>query len=301
MSWTVREGDARELLATVSPGSVQCVVTSPPYYQLRDYRVTGQIGLEATPEDYLRSLVGVFAQARRALADDGTLWLVIGDSYADKNLLMIPARLALALRADGWVLRADIIWAKPNVLPENVSDRPTRAHEHVLLLAKQRSYAYDADAIRERTTDWSRGGPGVGIQRTDHYGPQSGGNGGLAALAQRYRDGSVDPTRNCRDVWEIPPQAYPGAHFATFPTRLVERCLLAGSTPGSLVLDPFCGSGTTGVVCEWLRREFLGFELSPAYAEMARTRISVEGPLRRPAHREAQPDERQLTMFAEQG
>jgi DNA modification methylase len=195
-----------------------------------------------------------------------------------KDLIGIPWMVAFALRADGWYLRLDIIWSKPNPMPESVTDRPTKAHEYVFLLSKGPRYFYDADAIREQGQDWSRGGPGVGIENTaERYGNGNGGNGGLADLAGRYKNGEQVAGRNRRSVWTVATQPYAGAHFATFPPKLIEPCILAGSAPGDVVLDPFAGAGTTGVVASWHGREFIGIELNPEYAAMARERIRIEG------------------------
>jgi DNA modification methylase len=324
--FTLYVGGAREVLATLPAGSVDCCVTSPPYWGLRDYgtgsweggdegcdhqrpstsmnvgfnerwgqgagarkqerksegqwprecpacgarRVDRQLGLESTPEEYVAALVGVFREVRRVLADTGTLWLNLGDSYsatiretgrnddgvvstspdtwtwrmeqrdraarrvgskpglAAKNLVGIPWRVAFALQADGWYLRSDIIWAKPSPMPESVTDRPTKAHEYVFLLAKQPRYWFDQEAVREPGQDWTRGGPGVGIQETHHYGAGNGGNSGLPAIAKRYKDGAAASGRNVRSVWEIATQPYADAHFATFPEELARRCILAG-------------------------------------------------------------------------
>ena len=259
-------GDARKELARFPDGYFQCCVTSPPYWGLRDYGIDGQIGAEVRVDDYIADLVAVFREVRRTLRDDGTLWLNIGDSYTsggrtwrdsdDKNpargmsyraptpdglkpkdLIGVPWRVAMALQADGWYLRADIIWHKPNCQPESVKDRPTRSHEYVFLLSKSEQYHYDYEAIKEPTTQ------GDGI-------------------------------RNRRTVWAINTEAYRGAHFAVFPPELVRLCVLAGSTPASPVLDPFMGSGTTGAVCVELGRRFVGIELKPEYAELARQRLT---------------------------
>jgi DNA modification methylase len=448
MTWQVLEGDCREQLATLEPGSAQTCVTSPPYFGLRDYgtgaweggdegcdhiagmarqdteretpggrggsfrggtvqfrdecgkcgarRVDRQIGLEPTPDEYVAGLAAVFREVRRVLRDDGTVWLNLGDSYSGsgpsgasyqsettkrraegngmdgafrisktladrgltyaekkpvpvpgtkpKDLLGIPWMVAFALRADGWYLRSDIIWSKPNPMPESVTDRPTKAHEYLFLLSKGPRYFYDADAIREDGTNRAPGN--VTHKHTEAYanGDEfSRTEGGLLEIG-------ASASRNRRSVWTVATQPFPGAHFATFPARLIEPCILAGSAPkacgecgapwrrvvegerigelprrpdeahnggtgltphsgyrGNLsvrtvgwesscahdddsgscvVLDPFAGSGTTGVVAGRLGRDFVGIELNPEYAQMARDRITAEG---RPGNRRHEP------------
>jgi DNA modification methylase len=305
MSGRILVGDCRTMLATLDAGSVQTCVTSPPYFGLRDYGHAGQIGLEQTPDAYVAELVAVFREVRRVLKDDGTLWLNLGDSYAgrgrtggmnsltttasavgargwvppapgfkDKDLYGIPWRVAFALQADGWYLRSDIIWHKPNPMPESVTDRPTKAHEYVFLLSKSERYFYDADAIAE---------PAI------HAGAVVMNNGGKSAQMGEYgqtRGGFLRPdgvtvaaTRNVRTVWSITTQPYSGAHFATMPPALAERCVKAGSARGDTVLDPFAGAGTTGLVADRLGRDFLGIEINPAYAQLARDRIASDAPL----------------------
>ena len=285
--------------------SVQCAITSPPYYQQRDYRMDGQLGLEPTSDEYVARLVEVFAEVRRVLRDDGVLWLSLGDSYHEggrrgglkaKDLIGIPWMVAFALRADGWWLRSEIIWAKPNPRPENVSDRCTRAHEQLFMLTKSSTYGYDQEAIREKGVNVRL--PGKGIQRTHHYGVGNAGNGGLGALAARLHEaGTGQMQRNKRTVWEVPVVAYPGAHFATFPPELVEPCVLACSNRGDTVLDPFCGSGTVGVVCDWHGRDFVGIDLNLDYCEMARKRIAAEGRLGRRAYRPESEPADQAALF----
>ena len=266
MSVSILHGDCRDVLATLSDESVNCVVTSPPYFGLRDYGVDGQIGLEATPDAFVAELVAVFREVRRVLRDDGTVWLNLGDSYSsqpswgrdsgtstldgrkqgkeggattdrkqwglpEKNLIGIPWRVALALQADGWFLRSDIIWAKPNPMPESVTDRPTRSHEYIFLLSKSSRYHYDADAIREAAVCEKLPGRNMTDTR-ETYGAQNGGNSGLMALRNRLNDqGESDTTRNARTVWTIPSVAFAGAHFATFPPDLIEPCIKAGCPP----------------------------------------------------------------------
>jgi site-specific DNA-methyltransferase (cytosine-N4-specific) len=258
-------GDSRTRLVDMPDESFQMCVTSPPYWGLRDYGVEGQIGAETSVEAYCADLVAVFREVRRTLRDDGTLWLNIGDSYTsggrtwrdtdDKNaargmeyraptprglkpkdLIGVPWRLAFALQASGWYLRTDIVWHKPNGQPESVKDRPTRSHEYIFLLSKSERYLYDWDAMKEPTAD-SKG------------------------------------ERSRRTVWAINTTPYTGAHFAVFPPELVRLCILGGSTPGSVVLDPFLGSGTTGMVALQHGRGFVGIELKEEYAALARERI----------------------------
>jgi site-specific DNA-methyltransferase (adenine-specific) len=258
------EGDAVTVLSRLPKNSVQCMVTSPPYWGLRDYDINDQIGLEPTLPQFLNRLQTVFCEARRVLADDGVLWLNIGDGYTSgnrgwrapdkknparamtirpdtpeglkpKDLQGIPWRLAFALQDDGWYLRADVIWNKPNAMPESVKDRPTRAHEYIFMLTKSERYYYDHAAVKEP-------------------------NG-----------------RNCRSVWSIHTQAFPGAHFATFPPKLIEPCIRASSRIGDYVLDPFFGSGTTGVVAQQLGRKYVGIELHPEYVALAAARLATHG------------------------
>ena len=364
---TVYHGDARAVMAEMPAESVHCVVTSPPYWGLRDYgtatwiggdegcdhkrigsrgerprsglegglatvnhaqepqfkeacgrcgaiRQDGQLGLEPTPEAYVANMVAVFREVRRVLRPDGTVWLNLGDSYAaqrggttmpaetlaggeggwmpdggrvnrdrhdgytasrnasaiglkHKDLVGIPWRVAFALQADGWYLRPDIIWSKPNPMPESVTDRPTKSHEYLFLLSKSARYYFDSDAVREAGQDWSSGGPGVGIAPTTHYHPNNGGNEGLAGIAARYKTGEQAAGRNIRSVWTIATAPYPGAHFATFPPKLVEPCIKAGCPEGATVLDPFAGSGTTGMVAQSLSRRAVLIDLSMDYLE----------------------------------
>lgn len=354
----ILQGDVLDRLRELPNESVQCVVTSPPYWNLRDYGMPGQIGLEATPDEWLARMVAVFAEVRRVLREDGTLWCNIGDAYAsawscsrrniignespsdddrrinrlagglkEKDLIGLPWMLAFALRADGWYLRSDIVWAKPNPMPESVTDRPTRSHEYLFLLAKSRHYHYDADAIREPirpktfttygTKHHAQGNDALGKVKSDNWGrtvterrPRvkvpAGWETGLGTHGSYHRDGRaigvVDKHRghsrrhdgfnarwdamekdeqqangaNKRDVWTIATQPFSEAHFATFPTALIEPCIAAGARAGDLVLDPFMGSGTVGVVCRRMGRDYLGIELNPAYVAMAGRRIARE-------------------------
>lgn len=265
--------DARAI--PLADGCVQCCVTSPPYWGLRDYGVAGQLGLEATPDAYVAAMVGVFRDVWRSLRADGTLWLNLSDTFKDKQLTGIPWRVAFALQADGWYLRSEIIWSKPNPLPESVTDRPTKSHEQIFLLAKSQRYYFNADAVRETGKDWSRHLPGIGIKETHHYGAGNGGNAGLKHIAGRYRGDDPPTTRNVRSVWHVPTHAYPGAHFATFPEAIPERCILAGTKPGDLVLDPFSGSGTVGRVAIRLARRAVLCEINPAYLTLAHGRTTA--------------------------
>jgi len=293
-------GDCLEVLRGLPRGMAQTCVTSPPYYGLRDYGHAGQIGLEATPDAYVARLVDVFREVRRVLRDDGTLWLNLGDSYAsdskwggatggkhvkalhgeagagrgkrqtgmkDKDLLGIPWMVAFALRADGWYLRSAIVWHKPNPMPESVRDRPTSAYEQVFLLSKRASYYYDAAAIAEQ----SEGRELFGNSRSKGHCEQRQDND--------RRDMTPTETRNARNVWTIATQPYSGAHFATMPPALAERCIKAGSKPGDMVLDPFGGAGTTGLVADRLGRSATLIELNPEYARLARERITADAPL----------------------
>lgn len=268
-------GDVRQVLSELEPESVQCVVTSPPYWGMRNYGTDGQLGLEETPEMFVENMVSVFQEIKRVLRKDGTVWMNLGDTYGkqvgkgfntheedgtgnrvtemqerhgdikvktglpDKSLVGIPWRVALALQADGWVLRSDIIWHKPNPMPESVKDRPTKSHEYIFLLTKSKKYYYDNEAIKE-------------ISKID------------------FR------SKNKRTVWSIPTQAYPEAHFATFPEEIPEICIKAGTKLGDLVLDPFVGSGTTCAIASKLGRKSVGIELNKEYFKLARKRCKVD-------------------------
>ncbi len=236
-------------------------------------RIDSQIGLEPTPGAYVAELVAVFREVRRVLRDDGTVWVVIGDSYAAKSLIGIPWRVAFALQADGWYLRQDIIWSKPNPMPESVTDRCTKAHEHIFLLSKRERYHFDADAIKG--PDGGRPAANVNgfkkFQGAAEYHVQSGGIGS---------DGwEVGTGRNKRSVWTVATQPYSEAHFATFPPALIEPCILAGCPKGGTVLDPFGGAGTTGMVADRLGRNAMLIELNPEYAAMIRARVTKDAGL----------------------
>lgn len=319
-------GDVRDGLRAFAAAGIraQTCVTSPPYWGLRDYGVPGQLGLEPTIGEYVAGMVEVFALVRDVLAEDGTLWLNLGDSYAGpwgaqsrehagkhapnvsalsanqvkaagiresgtgslartpglkaKDLCGIPWRVAFALQADGWYLRSDIIWAKPNPMPESVTDRPTKSHEYLFLLAQSERYYFDAASIRE---DGS-------AESGERYAYAFG--GGMAGRASRetsdngldrrtvpigYRE--YDGKRNKRSVWTVPTSRYADAHFATFPPALIEPCILAGSRPGDIVLDPFLGSGTTAQVAQDMGRRWIGCELNPEYINLQRKRTAQTG------------------------
>lgn len=303
----LHHGDALDVLRTLPDGSVDCVVTSPPYFALRDYGQPGQYGLEATPEAYVERLRQVFVEVRRVLATDGTLWLNLGDGYAgtsetgrndaqeigrdnlpqygslvqaerrerrlridygvpSKSLLGIPWRVAFALQADGWVLRSDIIWAKTNCMPESVTDRPAKTHEHVFLFAPGPRYHFDLDAIRQPRADSTIASA---ARSTRPYQAP-----GQKVHSKRTRM-SESVGANPGDVWLLPTQPFPAAHFACMPPALAERCVLAGCPEGGTVLDPFCGSGTTGMVALRHGRRFVGIDINASYLDLAlRTRLA---------------------------
>jgi DNA modification methylase len=266
--WRVTVGDCRTSIGGLSERSVQTCITSPPYFGLRDYGVSGQLGRESTPDEYVAKLVDVFREVRRVLRDDGTCWLNLGDSFGPgKQLLGVPWRVAFALQADGWILRSDIIWGKTNPMPESVRDRPTRAHEYIFLLVKGPRYFYDAGSIREDGAMRLDFGEMTSPARVTQGAPWSGGHKAEAN------------GRNKWDVWTVSTKPYAGAHFAVFPPDLIEPCVLAGSRPGDVVLDPFAGTGTTGMVALRHGRSFIGLELNPAYVELARDRIVGDAPL----------------------
>ncbi len=298
----ILQGDCLARMAELADGSVQTCVTSPPYFGLRDYGVEGQIGLESSPDSYVARLVDVFREVRRVLADDGTLWLNIGDSYArtggtdrkvsetaqvgstrntleqmsdrtsnaaaiglkSKDLIGIPWMLAFALRADGWYLRQDIIWHKPNPMPESVRDRCTKAHEYVFLLSKSERYFYDAEAVKE-DAKWERWGDQT-VKKEQQGTAKWIGNKSKEELQAIGK-------KNRRSVWTVATRPYKGAHFATFPPALIEPCILAGSRPGDLVLDPFNGSGTTGQVALQHGRRYVGCELNEEYVQLTFDRL----------------------------
>jgi DNA modification methylase len=334
---SVYQGDCRAVMAELPAESVHCVVTSPPYWGLRDYGNAGQLGLEATPEEYVANLVDVFREVRRVLRSDGTVWLNLGDSYAgsgrggnpsaqphlhtnavaagaigrdwvkpppglkQKDLVGVPWRVAFALHADGWYLRSDIIWSKPNPMPESVTDRPTKSHEYLFLLSKSRTYHYDAEAVAEplaetsierlsqptidaqlgsdrvpgKTNGTMKAVGGPSWQERKAAGAHAGSHG-IGYLegsgTQRNVHGAglshdlhTKPTRNLRSVWTITTQPYAGAHYAVFPEAIPERCILAGCPENGVVLDPFAGSGTVGRVAQRLTRRAILIDLNPDY------------------------------------
>lgn len=275
-------GDALTRLAELPHGSVQTCVTSPPYWGLRDYGHEGQMGLEPTPDEYVANMVRLFREVRRVLSDDGTLWLNLGDTYASgKQLVGIPWRVAFALQADGWWLRQDIIWHKPNPMPESVTDRCTKAHEYLFLLSKSARYFYNARAISDPVTPQSRERSAYGYNTTER---DTGTQAAQIGARRRQRMGlretyQLSETRNKRSVWTVGVKPYSGAHFAVMPADLVEPCIMAGSSPDDLVLDPFTGSGTVGMVALRHGRRFVGIELNPEYAALAESRIYEDGPL----------------------
>ena len=338
--------NANALRIPLADESIQCAVTSPPYYGLRDYQVAGQLGLEPTPDEYIANLVSVSREVWRVLRDDGVYWLNLGDSYCNtngyaraskdyqregrnnmpandrsldelhragyktKDLMLIPARVAIALQSDGWYVRAEIIWAKPNPMPESVKDRPTRSHEMIYLLTKQERYYYDAEAVKESGSAESLKRLDRGV--SDHHKNIDGAPGQTPHSMNKPRvnkkysfrrdeneshppekqsqhrpereDIEYANTRNLRDVWHMATEPYSGAHYATFPTELPRKCIKAGSKPGDVILDPFCGSGTTGQVARELGRRFVGLDLSMKYlrdnalprAERKQTKESLE-------------------------
>lgn len=288
MGYEVLIGNCYDTLDQLDDESVDTCVTSPPYFSLRDYGEDKQIGLEATPEEYVENLVKIFRKVRQKLKPEGTLWLNLGDTFAQdahgvlkpKDLIGIPWRVAFALQADGWWLRQDIVWAKPNPMPEPVKDRCTRSHEFVFLLSKSKKYYYDHEAILEPISDAMKRSIKNGVQRTE---------GREFQHDEKTRMGKKSPNhmwrsdealenyqkgRNKRDVWFISAKPYRGAHFAVYPPELVEPCILAGCPPGGLVLDPFGGSGTTAGVAILHGRNAILCELNEDYAELIGDRVS---------------------------
>lgn len=323
---TLHHGDCLDVLSTLPAASVDCVVTSPPYFGLRDYGVDGQHGMEASPAEYVETMRAVFAEVRRVLADDGTLWLNLGDSYArqggagrgggsmlqgrkhgsaqetkslrrrkpgitlgDKNLLGIPWRVAFALQDDGWILRSDVIWHKPNAMPESVKDRMSTTHEHVFLLTKSPRYWFDLDAVRvplaypddRPQNSWARDTkeadvPGQSMRQHRSgrvFGKSAGKN--LSPTGRQHLTPDTNGGRNPGDVWTIPTQPFPEAHYAVMAPALARRCVTAGCKPSGVVLDPYHGAGTTGMVATQLGHRYVGIELSADNLALSlRTRLA---------------------------
>jgi site-specific DNA-methyltransferase (adenine-specific) len=273
-------GDAAEALRTLPEALVDCVVTSPPYFRQRDYEGSErQVGLETSPAAYVERLTSVFREVRRVMKPSGTLWLVIGDKYDDGELLGMPWRVALGMKDDGWRLRGDCIWHKPNAMPSSAKTRPTVDHEYIFFFTAGPDYFYDADAIREPHVTFSenskmRGGRRHFFQRDST--PEAGKNGGDTNLHNGRWDQAFHPLgRNKRTVWSIPLSKFRDAHFAVFPEPLVETCIKAGCPADGLVLDPFSGSGTTAMVAQRLGRDYLGIDCVEEYCAMARKRLAV--------------------------
>lgn len=279
----VIEGDIRKIAPKLKKNSVQTIITSPPYFRLRHYSknktlISEEIGREKTVENYVNDLVLTFNKLKPVLKEDGLLWLNLGDTYINKELQGIPWRVALALMNNGWILRSDVIWQKPNAMPSSVTSRPTNDHEYVFMFSKGKDYYYNADAIREPHITFTNKSKMRGGRK--HFGkrngtPEKGKNAGNSNLHNGRWDQAFNPKgRNKRTVWSIPLSKFRGAHFAVFPKKLVEIPIKASTKPGDLVLDPFTGSGTTGVVAKEYGRNFLGVELEPEYVKMAQKRIN---------------------------
>ena len=293
----ILHGDCLDVLPTLAKESINCVVTSPPYYGLRDYGEQGQLGQEDLPTEYIEKMVEVFRLVREVLRPDGTVWLNLGDCYSgvgrgakatglqkaaratkqrtipglpSKNLLGIPWRVAIALQEDDWYLRQDIIWHKPNPMPESVTDRCTKSHEYIFLLSKSEDYYFDMDSIKERTTETVNGPKRFG-------GGKYGDNAEVEARTKSGNNYKDSGWRHKRSVWTIGTPNYPLPHFATFPTSLVRPCVLAGSPPGGCVLDPFFGTGTVGEVAAEEGRDWIGIEINEEYCEIAENRTAQRG------------------------
>jgi len=311
MNYEIKIGDSLEVLKTMDDESVHCCVTSPPYWALRNYDHPDQLGQEPTPEEYVDNLVAIMGEVHRVLRSDGTLWLNLGDSYVGsgakgkytdpknkkgrngqqdkannnkvkglkpKDMVGIPWRVAFALQAEGWYLRSDIIWHKPNPMPIPVNDRPTSCHEHIFLLSKNKKYYYDKDAILEPLKDPNRVDPPT----SSGFGGHKHTNNKDKTLNNAYSGNLYDATKlkgkNKRDVWTVSTRAYTGAHFAVYPPKLIEPCILAGCPDDGTVLDPFSGSGTTGVVAMNNGKNYIGIELNPEFAELSHKRIKEQVP-----------------------
>lgn len=262
---TLHHGDALEVARTLASGSVDCIVTSPPYYGLRDYGHEGQYGLEETPAAYVETMRALFSELRRVLADDGTLWLNIGDSYGKgKQLIGIPWLVAHALQADGWILRNDIIWAKTNPMPTSVTDRVSNTYEHIFLISKSASYSFDLDSIREPYATSS-------VERYKYAFSLSGpSRAGGANVTERVSGTALNHRgKNPGDVWSVGPKPFKGAHFAVMPPEIARRAVVAGCKPGGTVLDPFSGSGTTGLVARESGRDYIGIDISADYLQLS--------------------------------
>lgn len=310
---TIHTGDCLEVLRTLPSESIHCCVTSPPYYALRDYGMGGQIGREASPKEYILRLTEVFTEVRRVLRSDGTLWLNISDTYAGKgnqgdftdpknpngrngqtvalnnkvegckpkDMIGIPWMLAFSLRDSGWYLRNDIIWMKENPMPESVKDRCARCYEHIFLFSKSRKYFFDYRAISEPIAPGTASRLKRGVKGSNKYGEPIPGQVkqqtiNLCREHGEITDDMINPLRNKRDVWIINTVPFKGGHYAAYPPKLVETCLLAGCPKDGVVLDPFMGSGTTGMVAKQLDRHYVGIELNPEYKELAEARIGGE-------------------------
>jgi DNA modification methylase len=313
----IYQGDALEVLKTFPDGCVNCCITSPPYYRLRDYGIDGQIGMESTPTEYVSKLISIFYEVKRVLRNDGTLWLNLGDSYAGsgkagsnpdyqkkhtqfgqierkerlckpqsaksiglkpKDMIGIPWMVAFALREAGWYLRCDIIWNKTNCMPESVTDRLTKSHEYIFLLSKSREYYYDIESIKEPALNGEvkpRGSKGSLRPHSGRRKQDMIGNPTYTGFNQRYK--GIERV-NKRSVWTLPASQCKDAHFATFPEDLIKPCILAGCSEQGIALDPFFGSGTTGVVASDLNRNYVGIELNPEYIEIAKKRLAKVTP-----------------------
>ncbi len=280
---TILHGDVIDRLKDIPDGYVQMVCTSPPYWALRDYQEDGQFGLEATPELYVEKLVEIGREIKRVLADDGTFWLNLGDTYygneqtgshdilKKKDMVGIPWRSAFGLQADGWYLRQDIIWNKPNPMPESVTDRCTKSHEYIFLLSKSSQYYFDSKAIRQPYKEGTVGGSQIG-------GKKGNSELGMKTKLQKTPQGFFElrDGANLKSVWKIPVKPFKGAHFATFPEKIPELCIKAGSKEGDIILDPFFGSGTTGWVAQRMNRKWLGIELNSDYIKIAEERFKQQ-------------------------
>ena len=280
MAYKILQGDTRDVLPTLSNNSVQCCVTSPPYFGLRDYGMSEQIGVEPTPQEFVAELMKVFREVRRVLKDDGTLWLNLGDTIVAKQLQGIPWRVAFALQEDGWYLRQDIIWHKPNPMPESVKDRCTKSHEYIFLLSKSPKYLFNADAIAEPIAESSKKRYQHAVDTNEQFDPtkhkHTEGVQSPMELLTRAAKGVLERgVRNRRTVWRIATQSFEGAHFATFPLELPTLCIKAGSNVGDTILDPFNGAATTGIAAQNEGRNYVGIELNPEYVKLAQARLDT--------------------------